>query len=187
MFIDYVTLMLINMTAGLLILGIFVLKALNDDNQTSWSPGFLIAGLIAIICGLHMAFTWPLPGSFNMAFGELSILFGVLFLGTSLATAKGWKLNALTYYAMIAGLVSVLIGFRMIDLGLSKMPAISGAGFILTGLGGICAYPVYRYRTVIWSRVFGSIVMFTAATIWAFIGYMAYWGHMKTLMEWAPK
>jgi putative membrane protein len=40
-----------------------------------------------------MTFTWPIPGSFNIAFGETTALFGILFVGTSLTLAMGWELQ----------------------------------------------------------------------------------------------
>ena len=53
---------------------------------------------IALITGLHMTLTWPIPGSFNIAFGEATVLFGILFVGTSLTLVMGWELLTLGIY-----------------------------------------------------------------------------------------
>lgn len=68
MFVDYVALMLINMTAGLVLLALFVYKGLDDKDQRRWVPGFAMVGLVALVTGLHMIWNWPLPGSFNISF-----------------------------------------------------------------------------------------------------------------------
>ena len=62
------------------------------------------AGTIAVISGFRMAFTWPLPRSFNVAYGEMSIFFGILFLGAALAIAKEWELTLVALYGPFAGI-----------------------------------------------------------------------------------
>jgi putative membrane protein len=48
MFIDYITLTLINMVAGLFILAHYVYKGLDSPNQKLWVPGFGVTGAIAL-------------------------------------------------------------------------------------------------------------------------------------------
>lgn len=187
MFIDYITLMLINIVAGLVLLAYFVYAGLDDPKPSRWVPGFGITGAIALATGLHMIFTWPVPGSFNIAFGETSVLFGILFVGASISLAQGWELFTLAIYAFFAGWTAIVVGLRLMNLGLTKQPLITGIGFILTGLGGVCAFPtlwpLQRNRT--W-RIVGTIVLLLAALIWAQTGYMAYWSHLEGFQNWAP-
>lgn len=177
MFIDYVTLMLINMAAGLVTLAWFLWSDVDNPNTGKWAPAFAIPGVVGVICGFAMSFTWPLPKPYNIAFGESSVLLGVLFLAASWCIAKEWDLSPLGIYAFFAGLVAVLIGIRIIDLGLTQKPGLSGAGFILTGLGGVLAGLILTYRNVLLRRV-GSVVLTAAALIWAITGYLGYWYHL---------
>jgi putative membrane protein len=186
MFIDYITLMLINMVAGLFILAYYVYEGIDSPNQKQWIPGFGVTGAIALTTGLHMIFTWPVIGSFNIAFGESSVLLGILLVGAAIALAQGWELLTLAIYGFFAGVVAVVIGFRIINLGLTKQPFLSGIGFILTGLAGICAAPtVYlkRNRTL---RLLGAGVLVVAALVWALTGYMSYWDHLESFNKWVP-
>ncbi len=182
MFIDYVTLMLINMTAGLVILAFFLLKGIDKENKGEWAPAFGICGAVASICGFTMTFTSPILKPYDMAYGEMSVLFGGLFLGTAWALAKGWDLLPLTIYAFFAGAAAVLLGVRIIHLSLTQGPILSGVGFILTGLGGMAAgftllqrKDKEKYKA---TRVLGAVTMLAAAAIWALTAYMAYWMHM---------
>lgn len=186
MFVNYITLMLINMVAGLVILATFVYQGF-DTNQKRWIPGFGMTGAIALVTGLHMIFTWPIVGSFNVAFGETTVLFGILFITTAIALAMSWDLLTIAFYAFFAGLASVVIGLQVLNLGLTLRPLLSGLGFILTGLGGVLAAPtlVYLKDNRPW-RMLGAAVLLLAALIWAFTGYLAYWGHLGQFQDWKP-
>lgn len=185
--VNYLTLMLINMVAGLVLLAAFVYQGIDYANIKRWIPGFGMTGAIALATGLHMMWNWPLRGSFNIAYGETTVLFGILFITTSLALALGWDLFSITLYAFFAGLVAILIGIRVINLDLTQRPLLAGLGFILTGLGGVLSAPTLLYfknnRT--W-RLVGAAVLLAAALIWAFIGYYTYWGHMERYVDWQP-
>lgn len=145
MFINYITLMLLNMAIGLVLLATFVYQGLDSPNQKQWVPGFGMTGAIALATGLHMVWTWPIRGSFNIAYGEMTVLFGILFITTSLALAFGWELLTITLYGFFAGLAAIVIGIRIINLNLTRSPLVSGIGFVLTGLGGLLASPTLLY------------------------------------------
>ena len=187
MFIDYITLMLINMVAGLVLLADFVYRGLEGANPKRWIPGFGLVGGIALATGLHMIWTWPIPGSFNISFGETSVMFGGLYLATSVALAMSLDLLTITVYAFFAGVTAIVVGARIISLGQTRQPVVAGLGFMLTGLGGVFAAPTLVYlKTNRGWRTLGAIVLLLAAVIWAFIGYMAYWGHMASFSDWQP-
>ncbi|HSM82091.1 MAG TPA: DUF981 domain-containing protein [Nodosilinea sp.] len=187
MFIDYITLMLINMVAGLVLLADFVYRGLDGANQKRWIPGFGLVGAIALVTGLHMILTWPVPGSFNISFGETTVLFGGLYVAAAIAIAQGWDLLTLAVYAFFAGLTAIVVGARIINLGQTQLPLVAGLGFILTGLGGVLAAPtlVYLRNNKNW-RTLGAVVLLVAALLWAIIGYRAYWGHLEGFGDWQP-
>ncbi len=108
MFIDYITLMLINMVGGLVVLGLYVLWPVNKDRANAWGLALALPGLVGLVTGLHMSLTWPIPDSSgireglsnlryaNTAFGEMSVLLGLLLLGAGVALMKRWSLKPLT-------------------------------------------------------------------------------------------
>lgn len=185
MFINYISLMLINLVAGLFLLASYVYYGLEHGSKR-WIPGFGITGAIALLTGLHMTFTWPVRGSFNIAYGETTILFGILFIATSIALAQGWDLMTIAVYGFFAGLTALLIGVRIINLDITKRPLLSGIGFILTGLGGMFAAPTLYFRTNRILRLVGTIVLVAAGCIFALTGYLTYWGHMADYSNWQP-
>jgi putative membrane protein len=186
MFVDYLTLMLVNLVAGLVLLALYVYLGLGEGDQKRWAPGFAMTGLVALITGLHMSFNWPLPSSYNIPFGEMSTLFGILFLGAALAQALSWELVTVAVYGFFAGLAAVVVGVAFISRGMSEAPLLAGLGFILTGLGGILALPVWFLRHSRTIRLIGALVLLAAAAIWAITGYGAYWQHLGDFAKWAP-
>ncbi len=177
--IDYVTLLLINMTAALVVLACFLGWGLNRPDNKSWAPAFGISGLVATIGGFAMVLTSPIPVPFSQAYGEMSVLFGVLFLGAAWALAAGWRLLPLAYYAFLPGLAAMLLGVRFIDLSLTPAPIMPGLGFILTGLGGVGAASVLRWPNLRGPRIVGILVVLAAAGIWTLAVFPGYWLHMK--------
>ena len=179
MLMDFVSLMLINMAAGLFILAIFILGDINRENNQFWTPAFTLTGFIAAICGFVLIFVRPLPSPYNIAYGEPSVLLGSLFLTAAWSLAKGWPLFPLGIYAFFAGIVGVVIGARFIYLGLAAPPIVPGIGFILTGAGGIFAELIIVNRRRIWLRIIGAFVLMAASVIWALMAYLEYWIHLQ--------
>ncbi len=178
-FIDYLTLLLINMSAGLFILGCFIWRDLDTPEDVGhWVPPFAAAGLIATIGGFALTFTWPLPKPYNSAFGEMSVFLGMLFLGLALALSKRWGLLPLAIYAFFAGAAAVVIGVRIFEQKLTALPPLSAAGFILCGLCGIFSPLVVWQKEKQGLRVIGALVLFAASGIWTLTGILGYWMHI---------
>ena len=187
MFIDYLSLLLVNMVVGYFLLAAFVYLGLDDPDRRRWAPGFLMVGLVATLFGALITLTWPLPGPYNAAFGEMSVLFGVVFLGAGLAMAIGWSLATVAGYAFFAGAAAIVIGARIISLELTAAPNLSGTGFILSGFAGVMAAPALAL--VKNSRPFRAIaclILVVAGLIWAVTVYPAYWTHLQAFGKWMP-
>ena len=188
--LDYITLMLTNMAAGLLILAGYFLWGLGKPNEKSWAPGLAIVGLVAVVAGFYMTFAWPIPKLEKMnlqwanpAYGETTVMLGVLFLGAALAAARGWSLVPVTIYGAIAGLIAILLGVRIIDLGLSAKPLLTAVGFILTGLAGLVSLWVALKPQGRLPRVVAAVLLVPAAGLWLLTAALAYWGHLEALSK----
>ena len=159
---------------------------MSEPPERRWVPGLLMAGLLALVVGLHMIFTWPLPGSFNGLYGEMSVFFGMLLLGLSLVLILGMDLLPIAIYAAFAGAASIVAGIQVLKLGLADNPALVGAGFLWMGVLGLGAVPLMRLRGLQAFRVFGAVGLLIAAVLWGTVGYMAYWNHPRANLLWKP-
>jgi len=187
MFIDYLTLIMINLVAGSALLAYYLWRGIDEPDQRPYAAAFFGVGLLALITGLHLSFNWPLPGSYNIGYGEATTLFGTVFLGTALALWNGWSLIPVAIYAFFAGIDAIIVGLRIFSLQLTKEPLISAVGFVLSGLGGVASAPFFLWfrnnRTV---RLLGVLLLLAAAGIWAVTFYGSLWSHLESFSKWVP-
>ncbi|HUH99040.1 MAG TPA: DUF981 domain-containing protein [Anaerolineales bacterium] len=187
MFIDFLTIVMINLVAGSVLLAYYLWKGMDEKNQRPYAAAFFITGLVGIVTGLQLSFTWPLPGSFNVGYGDAATLFGAVYLATGIALSQGWDLIPVALYSFFAGIDAIIVGIRLYSLQLGQEPLVAAIGFILAGLGGVAAFPFLQWfkdnKAVRW---IGIAVLVVAAAIWAVTFYAALWGHMASFAKWVP-
>lgn len=187
MFIDFLTIIMINLVAGTVLLAYFLWKGLDEEDQRPYAAAFFVTGLLSLTTGLRLAFTWPLPGPYNVGYGDASTLFGIVFLGASLAMWQGWDLKPVALYGFFAGVDAVIVGVRILSLQLGREPLVAAVGFVLAGLAGVCSFPFLNWfrdnKMIRWISI--AVLLITAA-IWAATFYGALWGHLESFAKWVP-
>ena len=186
MFIDYLATLLIDLVVALVLVALYLIIGIDKPDQRRWVPGFSMTGLILLVGGWHLLTKWPLPGSYNVAFGGAALLFGAVLAGAALAQAFGWDMLSVTVYAFFAGVAAIVLGIRIINMGMSQQPLLAGAGYILAGLGGVFAMPVWYLKQYKWIRWLAALALLATALIWAVTGYGAYWEHLESFSKWTP-
>jgi len=185
MFIDFLALMLILLVAGMVLFAVYFFWFLDNDKK-KMAPGFLVVGFLQLVTGLKIIFSWPIPGSFNISFGEPAVLFGALFFALGLALLLDWDLLSLGIVGMLSGVVAIIVGIRLANLGMTQEPVVAMLGYLLTGIVGIAALPGYWLRRFTIIRVLVSLAAIGAAVIWAITGYASYWGHVASFAKYKP-
>jgi putative membrane protein len=187
MFIDFLTIVMINLVAGSVLLAYYLWKGLDEKDQRPYAAAFFITGLVGIVTGLELAFTWPLPGSFNVGYGDAATLFGAVYLATGIALSQGWDLIPVTIYSFFAGIDAILVGLTLYADKLGQEPFVAAVGFVLAGLGGVFAFPFMQWfrnnKAVRWIAI---IVLLVTAGIWAVTYYTALWAHMTAFVKYLP-
>ena len=224
---DYIALLLVSASAGLLVLAAYFYWGLNSPRPQIFAPALAGPGLVLLVLGLYMVLTWPLgthptplkpaplaeattvidattmpttsvttmPGPkvtevkpamnaafANVGFGEPSVLFGAILLAAALSVAQRWPMHGVALLGLVGGLVDIVIGARINSAGLTQAPAVTCAGFILTGLLGILALPTVANPTKV-LRTFTAILTLLAALLWGGMGLAAYWAHVAGAAE----
>ncbi len=178
---DYITLMLVNTAAGLLVLAAFFYRGLASPRPQLFAPVLAAAGLVSLLVGLHMVYTWPIKGGgafANVIFGEPAVLFGAILLAAALCVGKHWPLNGVALLGLIGGVVAIVIGVRVWNAWLTKSPEITCVGFVLTGLIGLLALPTIANPVKV-LRGCTSLITLLACLLWLAVGVMSYWAHIE--------
>ena len=187
MFIDFLTLVMINLVAGSVLLAYYLWKGLDAVDQRPYAAAFFVTGLIGVITGLQLSFAWPLPGSFNVGYGDAATLFGVVFLGMSISLWQNWSLIPMSIYAFFAGIDAIIVGLRLYSLKLGQEPVGAALGCVCAGLGGVAAFPFLQWfkdnKAVRWIAI---VVLLASAAVWAVTFYGALWAHMASFAKWVP-
>ena len=187
MFIDFLTLVMINLVAGTALLAYYLWRGIDEADQRAYAAAFFGVGLISLVTGLQISFTWPLPGSYNVGYGDATTLFGVVFLATSFALYFGSSLIPVSIYAFFAAIDALIVGVRIYSLNLTKEPLISAVGFVLAGLSGLGVFPFlmwFRQNKMV--RWIGILLLAATVVLWAVTFYGSLWGHMDAFSKWVP-
>jgi len=185
MFLDFLTLMLVNMAVALLLFALYLVFFFEKDSK-KMVPGFLLVGAIALITGFRMVFTWPLPGSFNIAYGEPTVLLGAFFFMAGLAINFGWDLLTIGIYSAVAGAAVILLGIRIDVLNMGSSPLEAALGFVGAGAAAILALPSIALPKLKWIRWLNALAAVVTAAAWIYVGFSAYWGHLDAFSKWPP-
>lgn len=189
-FIDYLTLMLVNTAAGFLTVAAFLVWGLGAPDIRGWAAPLATVGLIALLTGLHLIFVWPLPGPYNILFGELTVLMAAALLGLALSAGLGWSLAPMSLYVALAGLTAIWLGARVIGQGLTAAPTLSGIGFILSGGGAVLVAIVLYLRDQRPLAMVAAVALTLGALIWLLVAFGAYRMHIQKeggFGKWMPR
>jgi putative membrane protein len=187
MFIDYTAVMLVGMSAGFVILAHYLYTNPAPDERQPWAAGFFAAGLLGLVTSVPMVVMWPLPGGYNVAFGEPALFLSIAFLAAGLTLALRWEPLIPALYGFFGGIMAVVVGIRLLDLGLTQSPLVAGAAFIAAGLGGMLTLPAIQYRDRRWIAFAAAVLLGIAAVLFLFTGYGAYWTHITDFAKYFPK
>lgn len=118
------------------------IKELSEELKAASFPLFLL-GMFMIITGLFGDFLYPLPGSYNMLFYDMYIMFGLILFSTSLAMyyKQPRAEHYIGFFALMAGAVLLLYGVSGYNLGMTSSPLGLLGLYASFGLAGIFAYP----------------------------------------------
>jgi len=189
MFVDYLTLFMGGIVAGFALLLYFVWTGMELEKSKAFAPAFGAVGLLAVISGMHMALTWPLPGVHNIVFGEPFVLFGFVFLAAAYALAKGWDLTPVTIFAVAAGAYAVILAFAILNYGITRHPTETFLGYLGAGLTGILSPLVWKLRNNKVIRVLAIILLVLTLVAWFMTMYGSLTGHSNpqgSFGKWVP-
>lgn len=190
-FIDPLTVMLLSlgMSALLLALYYFRVGSGKKDISSLVVPAFIL-GLFNAVSGFLMSFTWPLPGSYNMLFGDPLLVLGLLMIAGSYMISKGMDVKALSLLGFLLG-IYLLVGM----IGITQFHMETGNDWLTaTGLYAFSMLaaifspilylkPKGSNRYAYYFEVFLLVVVMLLALL---IGYMGFYEHLGAFSTYFP-
>ncbi len=145
-FIDSLTVMLLSTGFTALIISFYIfmlIKAKKDFTQLI-VPAFVF-GLFDAVSGFVMSFTWPLPGSYNILFGDPLLIAGLILISGACMLYKKIDLRILSIFAVFLGIYILIGAVAMFAFHLESGNDLISASalYILSGLSSVLSPSIY--------------------------------------------
>ncbi len=184
-FVDSLTVMLLSAGFSALLFAFYVYLLIRGKKDFSMLivPSFIF-GTFDAVSGFVMSFTWPLPGAYNMLFGDPLLIVGLLLISIACMTYKKMDARILSIFAVFLGIYIAVGTVGMITFHLeSGLDLISALGFyIAAALSSLFAPIVYLNtkgsgRYAYW---FLFILLILTAFAAFFIGFNVFYSHLQS-------
>ena len=114
----------------------------------------LVLGTVILSIGLFQEFVWPLPGSYNIFYGDPFLLLGMVTLIYAISVLKDYRLQFPGIFALVTGLLAIVYGYNGY---INSLPSAADAFetfllFLAYGAFGILVYPVSLIYDVLPSK-----------------------------------
>ncbi len=191
LFVDYLAVMLLSLGASAAYLAWFVYNLGRTGKSTTELvvPMFML-GLFNAVSGFAMSFTWPLPGGYNMLFGDPLLFFGLLMMAATYMVKKNISVKNLALPGFLLGIyilvgAGAIVGYN-IEPGSHFLPAFGL--YMAAGLSGLFAPVVYlnpkkggKYAYYL----LAALLILTAIAA-LFLAYTALYEHIGSFSAWFP-
>jgi len=150
-FVDFLLLFMVVLVVAAVILGYvgivayFAMRRNNVQGVRDALRGAAVPvgalGGVTTILSLWSEVVWPLPGSYNILFFDITLLFGATLLILAVSMAYSLKLQYAGLFALVAGGFSIAYGYQGWQLGMTKEPFETFLLYSAFGAAGIFAFP----------------------------------------------
>jgi len=189
---DYLDSMAWDIAVSAVLLGIAALrlpyKASSDsveEGGKNLRAGFAAAigasGFYLFITGIAIGFTWPFSSSggvYNILFGGVAALGGLVLLATSVALFLNKGLSAVSYFAVVVGLYAVVDAIAIVNYNLTRDPQLAALAYLSFAVAAFLSVPATHSDNK-WLRWLFAVFAFLFAIAWLYQAANFTWGHLK--------
>lgn len=196
---DYLDSMAWDVAISAVLLGVAALrlpyKASSDSVEESgknlrmgFAAAIGLAGLYLFIAGAGIGFIWPFGAreapyagsAYNVLFGGVSALSGLVLLAASLALFFNGGLKAVSYFAAVVGLYAVVDAYSMVKVRLTRTPELAALAFLAFAVTAFLSVPATHSDNK-WLRRLFAIVAFLFAIAWLYEAANITLGHLGAI------
>ncbi len=186
-FINYLASMLLAAGTSMFFIAIYLIKlARKQDVQSLAVPAFAI-GVFDFLSGFMMSTEWPLPGSYNILFGDPMLFLGLIMLSGAYMTYKKIDIKPVSILGFFLGIYILIEAVAIVTLGLEQglthlLPALGM--YIFSGVAALFSPLVYTKSKN--AYYFIAILLIIASIATFFTGYSAVYMHLSAYMNSPP-
>ncbi|BAB60415.1 hypothetical protein [Thermoplasma volcanium GSS1] len=190
-FIDPLAVMLLGLGMGTALgAAYFLAHGLNkrDAVKSLVVPAFGV-GFFDFVSGFIMSFTWPLPSSYNMLFGDPLLMFGLILMMSSYMEYRGFDLRFNSILLLFLGIYVLVASAGIVHYKLETGDdLLSSMGlYILDGIAAVLAPIMYiKPENGKYLYLLEFIILLLGTFVALFIGYEAIWGHLLDFIKYFP-
>lgn len=136
--------------------------------------GFAVAGAAAgfylFVSGVAISFMWPFTlanGVYNILFGGIASLGGLVLLAGSIALYMNANLKPIAYFAAVAGIYAVIDAYAILSHNLTSEPVLSALAYLAFAAPAFISVPMVHLGGKRWRLVF-AVLAFLFAIAWLF-------------------
>ncbi|MGC8478475.1 MAG: DUF981 family protein [Candidatus Micrarchaeia archaeon] len=182
-FVDPLTVMLLSLGLSSIFLALYLLaKGMNKKWISSLVPPIFVLGFFNFISGFMMSFMWPLPGAYNMLFGDPLLMLGLIMMAGAYMHTKNISINSLSIFGFFLGIYLAVEALGMAAFNLESgqyfLPAFSL--YLFAALSGIFSPLVYANAkgSGRYAYYFLFALLIITAFLALFIGYAGIYSHL---------
>jgi len=186
MYIDSLTVMLLALAASSAMIAYFLIGTVRGKKDfADMAPAGFMLALFDFISGFYMSFFWPLPGPYNMLFGDPLLFLGMILLAGSFMLYKGLDIKILSMPGVFLGIYLFAETYGMVAFNLEKgvdfLPAFGL--YLLAAIAAVASPLVYldtKSRNGRMAYYFLAIMFILIAFIALFIGSAGIVAHLAS-------
>lgn len=184
-FVDPLAVMLLAAGASAAIIALyFIMVVRQKKNIQSLAVPMLVLGIFDAVSGFVMSFTWPLPGAYNILFGDPILFVGLIMVSAAIMIFKNMDLKVLSVLGFLLGIYILIEAFGIISIpgletGLDQVLAVGF--YICAGLSALLSPMIYMNpKTQGGKYAYYLLIALLVLTALAalVIGYGGVYGHL---------
>ncbi len=182
-FIDPLAVMLLSLGVSAALISAFFYEAAKGMDLKELVIPALIFGIFDFMSGFVMSEFWPLPGAYNMLFGDPIMILGMLLIAGSIMIYKGQNLRTLSIPGVMLGIYLFVESAAIVNFKLESGDNLFAAMglYIMSGISAVYSVILFEKpeKDKKYLYYIAFILLALTALIALFIGYEAIYGHLQ--------
>jgi uncharacterized membrane protein len=141
----------------------------SQNLRLGFSIGLGASGIYLFVAGLAISFIWPFAslsgGVYDVLFGGIATLGGLLLLAGSIALFRDVDLRPIAYFAFVAGLYALVDSYAIMRYSLTSSPIVATLGYAGFAAPSILFVPATHLSDKRWRYIF-TVFAFLFAAVW---------------------